>query len=882
MTRVSLLEREALLSELERYAQAAFRAGSGAALFVGGEAGAGKSALVREFTASRVAGADVLYGACDAMSAPRPLGPVADFAGMLGEEFRSLVRSGEQRQQIFERLLDDLRASRNGRVIVLEDLHWSDDATLDLLRFVARRIAACRAVLLCTYRDDEIGALHPLRRVLGELAGLQHVRRLSVPPLSLGAVERLVGDLPLNAAELHRRTSGNAFFVTEVLAAGGAALPSKVEDAVLARVARLSEPAREALESAAVIGLNQDLGLVEELAPSGEAVEECLLSGLLIGHDGALSFRHALAQEAVLGAMSALRRRHVHAAVLRALEAKALPESVAVLSHHAAGAGDASRILRYAPAAGRMAFRLGAYREARTQFARALPHAAALGPKARAELLVEHARASTLTGHDHDAMESHRLALEILREEGEATEVVLAQVRYAGALYNLGHKSEGERLVAEAVETVTARPEGPERAAVYYTHAELRMLDRDTPGALHWGRKAVASGLRTGNLRAVASAYNTLVGVLTTAERLPEARRYHQACLELVASHPALFDPTARVNAKVMFGSGLGEVYRFAEAEAALNEACELSSRTDNDSSHYYALAWLGLTYLYVGRWAEAGEAATRLLGRPNSSLITRIMAGVALGRLRVRRGDPEAWPVLDAALEEALRTDTLQRLAPVRAARAEAALAAGDAELAAAEAAAALPLAVQQRHRWFTGELTYLMRCAGSEVELPDWVTGPFAQQVRGQHDSAARAWRRLRCPFEEARALSESAEIPHLERAHRLFQELGATPAAFRVAQRMRQLGARGVPRGPRQATRANPAGLTAREQEVLTLLAQGLRNAQIAARHGVSERTVGHQVSAVLGKLGASTRTEAVAEAQRRGLILGADQRGERSLT
>ncbi|HLU82819.1 MAG TPA: LuxR C-terminal-related transcriptional regulator, partial [Trueperaceae bacterium] len=307
-----------------------------------------------------------------------------------------------------------------------------------------------------------------------------------------------------------------------------------------------------------------------------------------------------------------------------------------------------------------------------------------------------------------------------------------------------------------------------------------------------------------------------------------------------------------------------------------LAEAAELGAQQDKDATSHYALAWRSLCHLYLGRWREAGETASWLLGRPNARLITRIMAAVALGRLRLRRGDPEAWPVLDVALEQALETDTLQRLAPVRAARAEAALAAGSPEQALAEAYAALPLALAHRHRWFVGELSYLIFKAGGNPALPDWVAGPFGQQVRGDAVTAARSWQRLGCPYEQARALDEVGTEPALLRALELFQGLGAKPAAGVVAERLRALGVRGVKRGPRSSTAAHPAGLTARERQVLALMEQGLKNAEIAESNSVSQRTVENQVAAVLGKLGARSRTEAVAKAHRLGLIERATDR------
>ncbi|HET8984423.1 MAG TPA: AAA family ATPase [Trueperaceae bacterium] len=894
VAKAGLLEREVPLEVLGRHLVAALTASTGRLVLIGGEAGVGKSALVRAFLTGLPSGPLKLIGACEALSAPRPLGPVLDFSHLIGDEFRALVEAGDQRQRIFTLLADRLRSAPQPHVLVIEDLHWADDATLDLVRFLGRRVGEWRALLIGTYRDDEVGSAHPLRRVLGDLAGIEAVDRLKVSPLSQAAVQQLAAGRAIDSSELYRRTGGNSFFVTEVLAAPDDQVPAKVGDAVLARVSRLSQAAKSVLETAAIIGLTQDLGLLEGLAPSATAVEECLAHGMLTTAGTISAFRHELAREAVLTAMTATRRRRIHAAVLAALErafrssdwdaatagaheAGVVPEALAILAHHAAAAGDIERVLRYAPAAGHLAVKLAANREARVQFHRALPFAAALGPVRHAELLEAYARVCSVTSQIAEARSAREQALEIRRSIGDPVQVALALSHYGSSLFDSGSKHEAERFVLDAVRLIEKLQESRERASIYQMYAGLRMLDRDAKAALTWARKAVATGTRTGNESAVASAYNTMVGVLTTTERISAARHYHHACVALIDAGSASDMRVTTASAKMMMGSGLGEVHRFLEAEPLLAEAAELSSQHDLDATQHYAVAWRSLCHLYLGRWREAGEAASWLLGRPNATLITRIMAAVALGRLRVRRGDPEAWSVLDLALTQALETDTLQRLAPVRAARAEAALAAGSPGQAIAEARAALPLAVAHRHRWFVGELCYLIFKAGGDADLPDWVDGPFAQQVRGDAAAAARAWQRLGCPFEQARALSEVGTQRALLRALELFQGLGAKPAASAVTERLKALGVRGVPRGPRSATAAHPAGLTVRERQVLALLEQGLQNSEIAERNRVSRRTVENQVGAVLGKLGARTRTEAVAKAYRLGLIDHHDSRG-----
>jgi DNA-binding CsgD family transcriptional regulator len=239
------------------------------------------------------------------------------------------------------------------------------------------------------------------------------------------------------------------------------------------------------------------------------------------------------------------------------------------------------------------------------------------------------------------------------------------------------------------------------------------------------------------------------------------------------------------------------------------------------------------------------------------------------MGRVRARRGDPGAFRALDEALELSVPGGHLQRLGHVHAARAEAAWLSGDRERALHEGLAVYPLALEKRHLWFAGELAYWQWKAGSLDEVPAWIAEPYRVQLEGSPDAAAQAWRAHDCPYEAARALAEAEDEELLLEGLAEFERLRAEPAAKLLRQDLRARGA-SVPRGPRPATRANPAELTERELEVLRLVAAGKRNAEVASELVVSPRTVDHHVSAILRKLDVRTRGEAAAAASRLGLI------------
>jgi DNA-binding CsgD family transcriptional regulator len=242
------------------------------------------------------------------------------------------------------------------------------------------------------------------------------------------------------------------------------------------------------------------------------------------------------------------------------------------------------------------------------------------------------------------------------------------------------------------------------------------------------------------------------------------------------------------------------------------------------------------------------------------------------LGLVRARRGDPGQWAPLDEAWALAEPTGELPRLGPVAAARAEVAWLAGDRDAVVDATRGALRLALERKSGRLAGELADWLRRAGLVAEFEADVVGePYDLQFAGDWARAAERWTELGCPYEAALALADADEEGALRRSFEELQRLGAQPAAAIVARRLRERGARGVPRGPRPTTRENPAQLTMRELEVLGHVAHGLRNSDIAELLFVSEKTVGHHVSSILRKLNVRTRREAGAEAVRLGLAV-----------
>ena len=413
-----LLERSPELAALERSAAAVQSPPGGRLVLVAGEPGVGKTALVRAFCAARD-GSRVLWGACDALLTPRPLAPVTEIAAQVDGELAKIVGAGAAPADLLAALAADLRRGP-AAVIVLEDMHWADEATLDLLRVLGRRIETLPAVVIVTYRDG-LDRAHPLRVVLGELSSGSGVDRLLLRPLSPASVAALAQPYGVDPDALYRRTGGNPFFVSEVLAARGTGLPDTVRDAVLARAARLSAGARSLLDTAALVPPRADLWLLERVARDDlPSLDECLTSGMLQSEGLAVGFRHELARSVIEDSLSPWRRLELHRLILAALSAPPSGQpDAARLAHHSEAAGDEAAVLRHAPEAAERAAALGAHREAAAQFQRALRFAGALPRDQRARLRDRLSYECYLTGQTTAAIDARRGALEYYHSAGD-------------------------------------------------------------------------------------------------------------------------------------------------------------------------------------------------------------------------------------------------------------------------------------------------------------------------------------------------------------------------------------------------------------------------------------------------------------------------------
>lgn len=851
-----LLEREDLLRALAQlHAQAAD--GVGSLVLVAGEAGAGKTSLVQAFTEGLDRSTLVISGACDPLSTPRPLSPLHDFAHDPESGFSDLAPSGRDPFEVFADVLDRLRHSIRPIVMVIEDVHWADEATLDLVRFLGRRIGDANSVVVCTYRDDEVGRAHPLRALLGQITPLDTTHTISVPPLSESAVAELAADSGLDAHDLHRRTRGNAFFVTESIAAGGDA-PETVQDAVLARLASLEPSVRAAVEAVAIAPRDLEVDRLARLTEADAETVDAAASSSVLEIDGnRVRFRHELARSAVESSLPPARRLALHRRMISILE-EVEERDVARLAHHAVGSSNPALILRYAVPAGYDAVGRGARREAIAFFSAALDHTDLLEPRVTAELWSALGEQQVAVGEFVDARRSLDRSVETFQTIGDVEAQAQTMVRLQPAVWMTDGRVAAHELTARAHSLVEGRGPTAALGTVLTRIAHNHMIARERLPALDAAVRAAEVARSIGNDE-IAWRAEALRGTaeLVMGDSLDGA----EILEESVSEAESMGSRRLRTWALSMLGTGTGEARLYDTAIDALNRGIETGQATDDDYEVAYNVAWLGRIAFEQGRWTEATEHAERTMRAfPIEASEHDLTAKCVIGRVRVRRGDPGALTLLHETTDSG-DAYLLQYVWNAYCGVAEHAWLHGDVELALPLLSRAFERAMVSDSPWARGELGFWMWRLGAIDEPPDGAAEPFALHMVGEWEAAADQWHTLGCPYEEAMALADGDEEARLSSLE-IFDRLGAAPAGRKVRALLREMGVQGVPRGPASATRANPANLTPRQLEVLQLMALGQSNGEIAEQLFVSKKTVEHHVSAVFAKLGVDSRSKAVA--------------------
>jgi tetratricopeptide (TPR) repeat protein len=655
--RQEVLERDVELSLLADAVRAA-AGGDGCAVLVFGEAGIGKSSLVETVRAQLPAEGRMLVGYCDDLATARALGPFRDLVGSVGTELSRAITDGGDRDQVLAALRAELSWSAHPTVLVIEDVHWADEATLDALRYLIRRIAGLPAVLVMTYRDDELNREHPLHGLLGQASRSDRVRHLALRRLSKDAVRQLSAGGPVDAGDLFALTSGNPFFVHELLAsAQQERVPRTIADAVLARVRQLDPPVQDVIEQLAVVPSAVEPWLFDALVPGGVPARVTALAaeqaGLLTVSARRISFCHELTRRAIADSLPSARLMALNQRVLAALVTRDGCDTARIV-HHAAQAGDVDAIVRYGPAAARDAARAGAHREAVAHFGLVLEEADRFAADERAGLLEQYAIECYTVGAAERAADAQRQAVELNRSGGDVR-ILGSSLRWLSRMqWWAGNRGDAERAGREAVEVLEKAGDARLLALALSNQSQLHMLAHQVRESISCGERAAALAREAGDPAIISHAL-TNIGVSQWYLGDPAGQRTLEEALR-VALDAADVEDACRAYVNIVWQ--LLDWFRLGEAERYLIASIHLAEETE-------FLAFL--SYMHVeqarlefcrGSWDAAVRLSEFCL---DADLPVRCPAVTVLGRVRVRRGQPEAADVLGLAWELAAEVGELQ-----------------------------------------------------------------------------------------------------------------------------------------------------------------------------------------------------------------------------
>ena len=856
MGRGMLVERDAYLHSLEQVVAGSTQ--SGGVVLLSGEAGFGKTSLLKVFTDGLDHRYRVLTAACEPVGIPAAFAPLFELLEELPEELRTDIRSGRGRPAVYAGMLDLIK---NDRVIlILEDVHWADEATLGLIRYLGRRIGPTTSTLIVTFRPEELGGVPPLRLVVADLG--PGATRIELTALSPSGVEQMVQGLGLDHLKIHAATLGNPFFVEEVIRHPDLSLPPNVGNAVLASVDRLPAGVMEILSLVALSPEGVVLDLVTSQGDDARAHLDLAVQRklLVVSSRGQVSCRHDLIRESILRAMAPGLKRDLHSQLLGHLEGRVgdSPET-ARLAYHSIGAGDSEKALSFSLRAGGDASRAGAHRQSAFHYTNALEFRTQLDPVHLSRVLLEAAKEHCLVNAFDTASD---LARQRLGRTGDRVEKAMAHawLSYFESRKNDLSASRREALVA--LDVLRNVPLTEELALAYYVLSWVALSTGDYVESVEMGELAVQAARETGSLFEEVQAATTVgsarlhLGDRVGLTQIEEAAR--------IGVEEEVQEPAAR--ALYHLGAVAMRSWRLAEARTMFDRAIEYTSARELDAWYIASVATVAGINVAAGRWDEADHDLEQVLGQ-KTCMQTEIETLVTAATLRARRGDPRSAEMIEEALALIGDTDDHDsRLIGCALRMAGAWMGYVDAGGAEQMYETLRPSASLADDPWGRAVLAFWARRL--ELEPPDGhIHGPARLELEGRAGDSARMWRQGGFPVEAAivEAMKPEADLGAV------FAELGRLGAEGVIRGLRRELQRRGVrriPRGDRPATKKNPAGLTARQAEVLSLIVSGHSNAAIAKELFISEKTAGHHVAAVLTKLNASSRLQAAAIATSRG--------------
>jgi len=850
---MTLLERDKFLTELNELFNKS-RTENGYVVAISGEAGIGKTTLVEHFTNSFNGHTRILWGTCDDLFTPRPLAPLYDIAGVLNSQIIDQLDSGIPRPSIFSTLLKEIQLIEPN-IIVIEDVHWADESTLDLLQFLGRRINKLKTLLIITYRDDEIKSDHPLKIALSNLPS-NYLKRIKLTPLSENTVKTLAKNYGRENGNLYAKTGGNPLLVTELLMNEEIETPATIKELVTSKLNRLSSEARLAVELISVIPGKAEKWLIQELIANYSLIDEAIEFGILKSEVDFIFFKHELTRIAIEESLSESKRIILNSQLLDILlRQNNIDHFFARIIHHAIKAGNREAIIKYAPRAAKQASQLGAHNQAVKHYISALEFSDQLTLEERLTLLEGISFECFLTGQVQEAIKASEEALKILKNYTSPESEGEIYRRLSRILWYDCQDVKGEEYLDRAIKIFENLPLSRNLAMAYSNKSQTYAIREEYDIAIEWGNKALELARKLNDKEVEVHALNNI----GCCKMLTENESGEQDLLKSleISIEKDFFEHATR--AYVNLGSIHLQQRNLFAADKYFARGLDYGNEKD---IYVFSLCMAGhyaKTKLQFGLWEESIDLANYVLKQKSAPPGNTVMPLNVLAVIRARRNDPGALKLINETMALAFKMGEMEKIVSVVSAKAEYFWLQNKLDDFTDELSSIYFKVLRTNNPWAIGEIAYWIWKAGRLQEIPEIISKPYLLQIQGKWKEASELWNGLHCPYEQALALSEGDEAS-MKKSIEIFERLGASATVQLIKQKMRESGIKSIPKGPRQTTKANPSGLTKRELEVLKLVSHGLSNSDIARELFISPKTVDHHISAVFSKLNIHSRIEA----------------------
>lgn len=864
---MELIERDGFFELLQTKFESVSE-GEGHCVFVSGEAGIGKTSLIKSFCKEVKNECTIYQGTCDALFTPRPLAPLYDIFLQIQNRLPEINDDHTDRTAFFTRFLQALNKQNEIGLIVFEDIHWADEATLDFIKFLARRITQLRCLFILTFRDNEIHSRHPLRNILGQL-NPDSFTRMQLLPLSRQAVEKMAEEKGYNGEDVFSISGGNPFYVNEILASYSPGVPDNIKDSVLAVYNTLDEKTKHVWRILSVLPTAFEVYFLEKMEPEyAPAIENCLDKKVMILENGLLSFKHELFRRTIEDSLSPLVRIELNKKVLELfLDNFEQNGETERIIHHAKNANEYDLIERYAPIAARQAAVVGAHIEAAKLYLSAIEYYQGNDKDLIIQLYESYAYECYLTNQIKDAIIYTGKSLNLWKAKNDE-EKIGDSLRFLSRLWWFdGNRKKAESYGLQAIEVLDNGPSSSAKAMAYSNMSQLKMLSDQPDECIFWGEKAIEMAKELANEEILCHALNNVGDVQI---RIPATKQRGLALLQEsleIALKNSYHEHVARAYTNIGHNGLLIKDFEFAKE--VLDAGIQYCEEKGLDSWTTYQLSSKARLYLESGNWNEAFRIADNLLKNEDQSPVVRIGALVVAATIKMRKGDEEVLSLLMEAKAKAFQTQELQRIIPALVALLEYEWIKGEQFIEKEALDTTISMVEQMGNIYENSEFAFwLMKARKQAVSLREYYEGYQSSNQKSATKNAA-LWEKSGCAYQQALALFDGNEDDKRE-AIALIQKLGAQTVYEKLKSQMRSSGIKSIPRGIRKSTQSNPALLTGRELDVLQLLNEGMQNKEIAARLFISAKTVDHHISSLLYKLEAKSRVKAVQEAIKMGIL------------